>query len=30
MQTACIEFARNVCGLEQANSSELIPRRRIA
>ena len=22
MQTACIEFARNVCGLEQANSSE--------
>jgi CTP synthase len=22
MQTACIEFARNVCGLEEANSSE--------
>src|SRR5262249_37313537 len=22
MQTACIEFARNVCGLEGANSSE--------
>ncbi|HZD33460.1 MAG TPA: gamma-glutamyl-gamma-aminobutyrate hydrolase family protein, partial [Candidatus Angelobacter sp.] len=25
MQTACIEFARNVCGLEQANSSEFDP-----
>jgi CTP synthase len=25
MQTACIEFARNVCGLEDANSSELDP-----
>ena len=22
MQTACIEFARNVCGLDEANSSE--------
>jgi CTP synthase len=25
MQTACIEFARNVCGLTQANSSEFDP-----
>jgi CTP synthase len=25
MQTACIEYARNVCGLEQANSSEFDP-----
>jgi len=25
MQTACIEFARHVCGLEQANSSEFDP-----
>src|SRR6516225_6694673 len=25
MQTACIEFARNVCGLDQANSSEFDP-----
>ena len=25
MQTACIEFARNVCGLENANSSEFDP-----
>jgi CTP synthase len=25
MQTACIEFARNVCGLAQANSSEFDP-----
>ncbi len=25
MQTACIEFARNVCGLEGANSSEFDP-----
>jgi len=25
MQTACIEFARNVCGLEEANSSEFNP-----
>jgi len=25
MQTVCIEFARNVCGLEQANSSEFDP-----
>jgi CTP synthase len=25
MQTACIEFARNVCGLEEANSSEFDP-----
>jgi CTP synthase len=25
MQTACIEFARNVCGLAHANSSELDP-----
>jgi CTP synthase len=25
MQTACIEFARNVCGLEHANSSEFDP-----
>jgi CTP synthase len=25
MQTACIEFARNVCGLEDANSSEFDP-----
>ncbi len=25
MQTACIEFARNVCGLQQANSSEFDP-----
>ncbi len=25
MQTACIEFARNVCGLETANSSEFDP-----
>jgi CTP synthase len=25
MQTACIEFARNVCGLEGANSSEFAP-----
>ncbi len=25
MQTACIEFARNVCGLEAANSSEFDP-----
>src|ERR1700685_1013640 len=25
MQTACIEFARNVCGLEQANTSEFDP-----
>ena len=25
MQTACIEFARNVCGLEQADSSEFDP-----
>jgi CTP synthase len=25
MQTACIEFARNVCGLEKANSSEFDP-----
>ncbi len=25
MQTACVEFARNVCGLEQANSSEFDP-----
>jgi CTP synthase len=25
MQTACIEFARNACGLEQANSSEFDP-----
>ncbi len=25
MQTACIEFARNVCGLRQANSSEFDP-----
>jgi len=26
MQTACIEFARNVCGLKDANSSEFDPR----
>jgi CTP synthase len=25
MQTACIEFARNVCGLKEANSSEFNP-----
>ncbi len=25
MQTACIEFARNVCGLHEANSSEFDP-----
>ncbi|MBV9437245.1 MAG: CTP synthase, partial [Acidobacteria bacterium] len=25
MQTACIEFARNVCGIEDANSSEFDP-----
>src|SRR5262252_7866109 len=25
MQTACIEFARNVCGLDDANSSEFNP-----
>jgi CTP synthase len=25
MQTACIEYARNVCGLEQADSSEFDP-----
>ncbi len=25
MQTACIEFARNVCGLDHANSSEFDP-----
>jgi len=25
MQTACIEFARNMCGLEDANSSEFDP-----
>src|ERR687888_1246293 len=25
MQTACVEFARNVCGLEYANSSEFDP-----
>ena len=25
MQTACIEFARNVCGLEGADSSEFDP-----
>jgi len=25
MQTACIEFARNVCGLQDANSSEFDP-----
>ena len=25
MQTACIEFARNVCGFEKANSSEFDP-----
>jgi CTP synthase len=25
MQTACIEFARNVCGLSDANSSEFDP-----
>jgi CTP synthase len=25
MQTACIEFARNVCGLEEADSSEFDP-----
>jgi len=25
MQTACIEFARNVCGLKTANSSEFDP-----
>jgi CTP synthase len=25
MQTACIEFARNACGLEEANSSEFDP-----
>src|SRR5207245_11014385 len=25
MQTACIEFARNVCGLEDADSSEFDP-----
>src|SRR5438128_668888 len=25
MQTACIEFARNVCGLDQADSSEFDP-----
>ena len=25
MQTACIEFARNVCGLENANSTEFDP-----
>ncbi len=25
MQTACIEFARNVCGLDEANSSEFDP-----
>jgi CTP synthase len=25
MQTACVEFARNVCGLEHANSSEFDP-----
>ncbi len=25
MQTACIEYARNVCGLQQANSSEFDP-----
>ncbi len=25
MQTACIEFARNVCGLKAANSSEFDP-----
>ena len=25
MQTACIEFARNVCGLADANSSEFDP-----
>jgi len=25
MQTACIEFARDVCGLEEANSSEFDP-----
>ena len=25
MQTACIEFARNVCGLERANSGEFDP-----
>ena len=25
MQTACIEFARNVCGLKSANSSEFDP-----
>jgi CTP synthase len=25
MQTACIEFARNVCGLADANSANSIP-----
>ena len=30
MQTACIEYARNVCGLAGANSSEFDPARRIA
>ena len=25
MQTACVEFARNVCGLKDANSSEFDP-----
>src|SRR5437870_12363134 len=25
MQTACVEFARNVCGLADANSSEFDP-----
>ncbi len=25
MQTACVEFARNVCGLTEANSSEFDP-----
>ena len=30
MQTACIEFARNVCGLDEANSSEFDPATRIA
>ena len=30
MQTASIEFARDVCGLEDANSSEFDPQRRIA
>ena len=30
MQTACIEFARNVCGLNDANSSEFDPAARTA